>query len=859
MRLARSATLLTVGLLAAAGLPAGTAAAAEPTDTIHVSRTCATNADGSEQAPYCSISAAAAVVQPGQTILVGQGNYTESVAVPSGAPGKPVTIKGVRSPTGRAHVYTTDSTSPMILAGVHDVVIDGIEATSGVVPAVVVEGSTDVVLTNGWARAVLGTSVDIRGDSRRVTISGMSVEAPRGTSISVGAGVTDTMLAGNSMRTFRAGGELPSAPAIVVTDAPRTTLTNNTIATDCADGVVVTGASTGFGLYNTIVRTRWVGSAADCNTKPIPDPANVLAVSVASTAVADSHVDYNVIDPVPGGPSYSWGGTTYPNPAAFNVATGQGAHDIGADAKLGNPGTAWDLGWSIGGDSPAVDSAWTDAPGRPAIDLRGNARADKPDAPNTGGGFVDRGASELLPTPTYRVSTGRAHGPSPLETRTTITATYPWVLDGPVGYFSFAAAGQQTIVNRTGTARFTFDHPGRVCVDVESDLTGFRSRTSSYAIDACVLLGASFNAVAPQRVLSTKAGIGLPRTTPLGPQEEIELPLPAPAATSSAVVLNVTVTNPTTNGYLKVYPDTEPTASNINFSANQTIPNLVSVPVVNGRVKIKNGSAGTVHVLADLAGYYANAGFGLTNATQARVLDTRAAVGVPGTTPVGPNGRVTVDISSRVPVGTTAVVLNVAVTKPTGGGHLTAFPPGSAVPTASNLNFVTGQTANNMVIAPVVDRKISFAYGGSGTVHVIADLNAYFAPGVADTYLPVAPKRILDTREPGSTAVGPGETRLIYTDALLCVDHDVVGCRHSALVANLTVTGTQSPGYLTVFPNEDGPRPTTSVINFNKGDTIANLITIKSVAGFFWLYNSSAGTVHVVVDQAGYYLQAPTA
>ncbi|GIF69509.1 hypothetical protein Ais01nite_75440 [Asanoa ishikariensis] len=851
MRVGRSATLLTIGVLTAAGLPAGIAsAAAEPPDTIYVSTTCGATPDGSEQHPYCSISAATATVQPGQTIAVGPGRHDDAISPPSGEPGKPITIKGSRGPGGRTTIVAPAKTPTFTLSGVHDVVIDGMYLSGGPESAVVIEDSADIVLTNGWLSSNNGPGVAIRGNSRRVTISSMVSLAARSSFVSVGAGVSDTVLAGNSVETYRSP-QLPAVPAVVVTDAPRTTLTNNTIVADCATGVAVTGASTGFGLYNTIVRTRKV-DAAGCVGNPAPDPASAVAVAVARTATADSHIDYNVIDPVPGAPAYSWAGTTYPTQAAFHAATGQGAHDIGADAKLVDAFNVDSLGWSLSYDSPAIDSAWADAPGLPATDLRGNPHADKPDALNSGGGFIDRGATELMPSPAFSTAIARVRGGGTFETNTTVTTHPEWPVDGPIGTFVLDAM-DQPIVNRTGTARFTFERAGRACVFVQVSTDGFRTFSAQYTKSVCLMLGAAFTAVAPQRVLSTKAGIGVPRTTPLNPHEELELPLPAPAATADAVVLNVTVTNPTANGYLKVYTNAEPTASNINFSANQTIPNLVTVRVANGRVKIKNGSSGTVHVLADLAGYYGNEGQGLTSNTPARVLDTRSAVGVPGTTPVDPNGRVTVDLASRVPVGTTAVLLNVAVTKPTAGGHLTAFPPGSAVPTTSNLNFVTGQTANNMVIAPVVDRKISFAYGGSGTVHVLADLSGYFAPGIADTYLPFQPNRVLDTRE-SLNPIGPGQAIFIHAYNNDCY---LLECQPTAAVANLTVTGAQSPGYLTVYP-EGQPRPTASVINFGVNETIANQITVGLAPGFM-VYNSSAKSVNIVVDMAGFYLAPPPA
>jgi hypothetical protein len=75
---------------------------------------------------------------------------------------------------------------------------------------------------------------------------------------------------------------------------------------------------------------------------------------------------------------------------------------------------------------------------------------------------------------------------------------------------------------------------------------------------------------------------------------------------ATAVVLNVTVVLPTAGGYLAVYPDGQarPNVSNLNFNAGDTIPNLVVVPIVNGKVNFYNAAGGTVHVLADVFGYY---------------------------------------------------------------------------------------------------------------------------------------------------------------------------------------------------------------------------------------------------------------
>jgi hypothetical protein len=80
-----------------------------------------------------------------------------------------------------------------------------------------------------------------------------------------------------------------------------------------------------------------------------------------------------------------------------------------------------------------------------------------------------------------------------------------------------------------------------------------------------------------------------------------------PASGVAAVVLNVTVTQPTGSGYATVFPDgaARPLASNLNFSARETIPNLVIAPVGgDGKVDLYNGSGGTVQIVADVSAWF---------------------------------------------------------------------------------------------------------------------------------------------------------------------------------------------------------------------------------------------------------------
>ena len=79
-----------------------------------------------------------------------------------------------------------------------------------------------------------------------------------------------------------------------------------------------------------------------------------------------------------------------------------------------------------------------------------------------------------------------------------------------------------------------------------------------------------------------------------------------PATGVKSVVLNVTVTEPTSPSWLTAWPagQTRPLASNLNYVAGQTVPNLVVVDVgTDGKVNLYN-SAGSTHVVADVAGWF---------------------------------------------------------------------------------------------------------------------------------------------------------------------------------------------------------------------------------------------------------------
>ena len=77
---------------------------------------------------------------------------------------------------------------------------------------------------------------------------------------------------------------------------------------------------------------------------------------------------------------------------------------------------------------------------------------------------------------------------------------------------------------------------------------------------------------------------------------------------ATAVVANVTVTGPTAASFLTAYADgaTRPLASNLNFTAGESVPNRVIVPLSGtGALDLYN-ALGSVNAIVDVDGYFSS-------------------------------------------------------------------------------------------------------------------------------------------------------------------------------------------------------------------------------------------------------------
>jgi uncharacterized protein (DUF1501 family) len=244
--------------------------------------------------------------------------------------------------------------------------------------------------------------------------------------------------------------------------------------------------------------------------------------------------------------------------------------------------------------------------------------------------------------------------------------------------------------------------------------------------------GDRFVAVNPVRLFDTRTGQGA-RPGKLGHLEPLDVKVAGragvPASGASAVVMNVTVTEPEAPGFLSVSPTgtRRPDTSNVNFFGGDTVPNLVICKSGTGGKVTINGAGGPRHALADVFGYFRSNGDQLRATPPRRVLDTRIGHGS-AQGPIGPHRelRLVLGGSGAVPPAATAVILNVTATEVARPSFISVWPHGEPDPGTSNLNLVPGQTIANLVICRLGDEGALTIANKLSECQVIADVLGYF-------------------------------------------------------------------------------------------------------------------------------------
>ncbi|PWR05416.1 hypothetical protein DKT68_27060 [Micromonospora acroterricola] len=512
MRTSSLAGLLTAVLTGGALL--GTTApvqAAEP-GTLYVRQNtptgCSDQNPGTLALPFCSISAAAAIVTSGQIVDIGGGNYRERVTITtSGTPQQPVVFVS-RSTSGNL----VGATAGFVIDGQHDVVLQNLRVVGSDdgddLPALDVRNSSGITIRGGGygvhnpstapvirfagvtnssvsqttvtgPTAAVGITLDAASsdvDISATSVSGYTnqsladrtvgvrIDGPGNTyvggridgftsaAVALGPGAAGTVVANNLIN----GG---AGHGVHNNGAANTAITNNTIRDRCLDGIRVDGASSGVSVQNNILRLNGHFGQGFCGSG-----VDGVEIGVYGGAVGKTVVDYNNADhyyadsPV----IYAW--NTRMNLAQFRAASRQAAHD----RETGNP-------------REDIDSANSAAPGFQALDRSGTPRMDDPAVSNTGAGpitYADRGAVETIRPPAVSFDVTLDLGAR--SVKLDASASKPGL--HPIESYRFEFGDGSGVTQSTPVASHTYANPGTYSVSVKAIGTDGRTDTSTQQV-----------------------------------------------------------------------------------------------------------------------------------------------------------------------------------------------------------------------------------------------------------------------------------------------------------------------------------------------------------------------------------------
>ena len=310
-------------------------------------------------------------------------------------------------------------------------------------------------------------------------------------------------------------------------------------------------------------------------------------------------------------------------------------------------------------------------------------------------------------------------------------------LGGAIGGFStinIAAAGQirpnfAIVPLGQGSISIFIPTGGNIIVDA-----------MGYFIPSEATAAGRFVPINPRRALDTRQAESgplpsgwIPHKPAIGEAVRVDVPAGiVPTTGVSALVVNVTGTEPVGAGFLQALPTgaSPGQTSTVDYVAGETAATHAIVPLGAGGT-ISVFTSHSAHIVVDVMGYITDiaepvvSGVGLfVPVAPSRFYDSRFP---PHSIHAG-QSTVTVPLagsSLSVPPGAGAISINITSDQATGAGFVTAYPTDGTFPLASNLNYVAATPVANAALIKLSAAGTLNTFVNVAT-HVIIDVNGYF-------------------------------------------------------------------------------------------------------------------------------------
>lgn len=802
----------------AAGQPAPATAAGT---TLYVDITlfgiCSDTWPGTQAQPFCTIQHAANIVNPGQTvaIMASEANQTaQSVTITrSGTPAEPITFTWLRTPSepDDPTVSPGKQTASAVVTfnGVHDVTISNLRIESyGTGDGIDVIGSQDIsvagttlIHTATEAARVASAAVSIDGGSSNVTVSRTVFSGAPRYAVLAASGAHDVTVTTSAVpETEGAGFALNGTTGVTVTS--NTVLAFCTGLSPASGGITLADGASGT-VENNVLMT--VTSNTGCAV-----PA--AGLSVDATSAAGVTADYNALRSVGASTDYSWDGTAYSDPASFTAATSQGTHDLALPATFAAVPPE---------GSAAIDSADCLAPGELSTDISGSPRVRDPmAAAGLGNGtcFADRGAYErqdnvpISFTPQLN-SAGFPAGAVPYSAGVTITSALTSGWNEPVTYSVDFGDGSGAVTATPGTA---VTHPytavGQYTITITAADTGGSTVSRTYQAFAIPDQPLKPKLSAAPDGLHTVPGI---------------LPDTADFSDSSGI------------------PGWQETGRVIDYGGAGLVLGSADPHVIAEYVYAKPGTYTAKETVTDLLGRASTATATITVGDEpqtafpktiySRALAAHAVVKIPLSK---------LDLNDCCSDG---ALVNVIVTSPRKAGYVSVYPDGKPRPADATVRFQAGKAAENSALAS--GNTVDFYNGSAGTIHLdivtygIDDIMTTQGVGTfGDTYVPVTPARVLNTRIAGNRRA---EFRVAG------LDH--IPANAATVMLDITVSKGATGGSYSVYHGAafDGSGVTAGY--WAKGQQVTNLAMVPVASKQVFVENDGSGAANFTASVVGYY------